>query len=56
MLRDIMMADVNLNLKSYNVIEPMKGRLVKAVLALMSMRRSHPAYTGECACAPCQIH
>jgi hypothetical protein len=51
----MMMADVGQNLRSFNVFSAGKGRLVKAVRASMSRRRSHPAYTGKCTCAPNQI-
>ncbi len=50
------MMDSGLVLRDFDVFAPRKGRLVKAVRALMSKRRSHPAYTGECVCAPCQVH
>jgi hypothetical protein len=55
MIRKMMMADVGLNLAAFDVFAPRRGRLVKAVRALMSKRRSHPAYTGERACAACQV-
>lgn len=49
------MADIGLNLQTFDVFPPRRGKLVKAVRALMSKRRSHPAYTGECVCARCQV-
>lgn len=50
------MTDVGLNVKTFDVFAPRKGRLVKAVRALMSKRRSHRPCTGECLCAACQAN
>ena len=50
------MADVGLNVQTFDVFAPRKGRLVKAVRALMSKRRSHRQLTGECLCAACQAN
>lgn len=56
MFRQMMMMDSGLDLREFDVLAPKKGGLGKAVRALMSKWRSHPAYTGECVCAPCQIN
>jgi len=56
MFLKMMMTDVDLNVQAFDVLAPRKGRLVRAVRALMSKRRSRPAYTGECVCAACQAN
>ena len=56
MFQQMMMMDNGLNSPAFDVFAPRKGRLGKAVRALMSIWRSHPAYTGECVCAPCQMN
>ncbi len=53
MFQRMMMTDVGLDLRAFDVFGRRKGRLAGAVRALLS-RRQHRPHAAQCVCAPCQ--
>lgn len=53
MFERMMMTDVGLDLRAFDVFGRKRGRLVGAVRALLSKRQRQP-HAAQCVCAPCQ--